>query len=329
MRRPSISITVRSSPLSWREESLYGLRMGTTCSTPGAPSRPRRATCSRSPTAPITVTSSPREGWARAPQDSIRSMTAWISSSVAVDFITIIMGFWAPGSSRLRQRYGLRWDGARPEGPRMRTASPRRGGPAERLAKSPGAVGEGVGAAEAGGGAGLCGSVGHRGALARVVPARDAGSQAGSRVRAGRPAPPGSGRCACRVPTVTRSAPGRPSAVPERTSTPRSARPLTISRSSHVSVSGSSSPRGRSNQRKLACDSAGAIPSPRRPSSRPSRSARFHSTRRATSSWWRSASVAAACAAALQKNGWRTWSTAMRNSSAPHSAKPTRSPHRP
>jgi hypothetical protein len=41
---------------------------------------------------------------ARAPQVSIRSMTARISSSVAVGFITIIMGFWAPGFSRLEQR---------------------------------------------------------------------------------------------------------------------------------------------------------------------------------------------------------------------------------
>jgi hypothetical protein len=41
--------------------------------------------------APITVTSSPLLGWARAPTDSIRSMTARISSSVAACFITIIM----------------------------------------------------------------------------------------------------------------------------------------------------------------------------------------------------------------------------------------------
>ena len=47
--------------------------------------------CSRSPMAPMTVTSSPWLGWARAPTDSIRSMTARISSSVAVCFITIIM----------------------------------------------------------------------------------------------------------------------------------------------------------------------------------------------------------------------------------------------
>ena len=47
--------------------------------------------CSRSPTAPITVTSSPRLGWACAPTDSIRPMTAWTWSSVAVSFITIII----------------------------------------------------------------------------------------------------------------------------------------------------------------------------------------------------------------------------------------------
>ena len=39
--------------------------------------------------------------------------------------------------------------------------------------------------------------------------------------------------------------------------------------------------------------------------------------------------IAAACAAALQKNGWRTWLTAVTNSSEAHSPKPTRSPHRP
>src|SRR6476620_5232865 len=42
--------------------------------------------------APITVTSSPRDGWARAPTSSMRSMTDWISSSVAAAFITIIIG---------------------------------------------------------------------------------------------------------------------------------------------------------------------------------------------------------------------------------------------
>src|SRR3954464_9407546 len=148
MRRPSISITVRSSPLSCREESLYGLRMGTTCSTPGAPWSPSLATCSRSPTAPITVTSSPREGWARAPQDSIRSMTAWISSSVAVAFITIIMCICLPSSSPWTLYVGA-------DGPLKRRSA--RGpdqadgarAPTERLAKSPGGIG--VGVAETGG----------------------------------------------------------------------------------------------------------------------------------------------------------------------------------
>ena len=53
----STSITVRSPWRTCAEASLYGLRIGTTWATPGAPSRPRRATCSRSPIAPITVTS--------------------------------------------------------------------------------------------------------------------------------------------------------------------------------------------------------------------------------------------------------------------------------
>ena len=60
-----------------------------------------------------------------------------------------------------------------------------------------------------------------------------------------------------------------------------------------------------------------------------SRSAIVRVTRSVTASWWASASTAAACASALQKNGWRTWSTARGSSSEPHSAKPTRSPHRP
>jgi hypothetical protein len=46
--------------------------------------------------APITVTSSPREGCATAPTLLMRSSTASISASVAVDFITIIMVFRLP-----------------------------------------------------------------------------------------------------------------------------------------------------------------------------------------------------------------------------------------
>jgi hypothetical protein len=44
------------------------------------------------------------------------------------------------------------------------------------------------------------------------------------------------------------------------------------------------------------------------------------STRAAISSWERSAAIAADCAATLQKKGWRTASTAVRNSAEPHSA---------
>ena len=68
------------------------------------------------------------------------------------------------------------------------------------------------------------------------------------------------------------------------------------------------------------------MPSSRRPSSTSTRATIVRSTRALTSSWWRSASIAAAWAAALQKKGWRTWLTAVTNSSEPHSAKPTRRP---
>ena len=65
------------------------------------------ATCSRSPIAPITVTSSPRDGCARAPTLSMRAMTAWMSSSVAVGFMTIIIwlllkGTWTETVRRVR-----------------------------------------------------------------------------------------------------------------------------------------------------------------------------------------------------------------------------------
>ena len=59
IRRPSTSITVGSGASS-RETSLYGLMMGTTCSTPGKPSSGSVASSSRSPIAPITVASRPR-----------------------------------------------------------------------------------------------------------------------------------------------------------------------------------------------------------------------------------------------------------------------------
>jgi hypothetical protein len=41
---------------------------------------------------PITVTSSPLEGWRRAPTDSMRSMTWSTSCSEADGFMTIIIG---------------------------------------------------------------------------------------------------------------------------------------------------------------------------------------------------------------------------------------------
>jgi hypothetical protein len=88
---PPADLEDRRAPArSCVDESLYGLRIGTTFSTPAEPSSPSRCTCSRSPTAPMTVTSSPRERWALRPTPSTRVTTAWISSSVAVGFITII-----------------------------------------------------------------------------------------------------------------------------------------------------------------------------------------------------------------------------------------------
>src|SRR3954470_7215658 len=86
--------------------------------------------CSMSPIAPITVTSSPREGWARAPAASMRSITVWISSSVAAAFITIIISL---GSSNSRRWTLYETTGARLTG-RGRWFT------AERLEKSPGGV---------------------------------------------------------------------------------------------------------------------------------------------------------------------------------------------
>src|SRR4051794_27140553 len=85
--------------------------------------------------APMTVTSSPRDGCARAPTLSMRAMTAWMSSSVAVGFMTIIIwlllkGTWTETVRRVR---------APALGPSARGA----GGayaPTERLTKSPGAI---------------------------------------------------------------------------------------------------------------------------------------------------------------------------------------------
>ena len=92
--RPSMSSTVRSPWVNCSEASLYGLRIGTTRSTPGWPSKPRLSTfasCSTSPIAPITVTRAPVLRWARAPARSIFSTTASTSSGVAVSCMTIII----------------------------------------------------------------------------------------------------------------------------------------------------------------------------------------------------------------------------------------------
>src|SRR3954470_18990275 len=107
--------------------------MGTSLSTPGEPSRPSRWTCSRSPTAPITVSSSPREGCAFAPTDSIRSITAWISASEAVGFITIIIFRFLSYALEEYGRVDFRRSIGNCEGVRRRVASA-----TERLRKSPG-----------------------------------------------------------------------------------------------------------------------------------------------------------------------------------------------
>ena len=78
IRRPRVSITVGSRRSS-RETSLYGLTIGSTCSTPGYPSSGRVASSSRSPIAPITVASRPWLTCALAPASSRRATTSSIS----------------------------------------------------------------------------------------------------------------------------------------------------------------------------------------------------------------------------------------------------------
>src|SRR5918911_1949221 len=89
MRRPSTLITVGSGESS-RETSLYGFRIGSTCSTPGYPSSGSAASASRSPIAPITVASRPGVTCASAPASASRATTWSISSGVA----------WAPMTIR-------------------------------------------------------------------------------------------------------------------------------------------------------------------------------------------------------------------------------------
>ena len=111
---------------------------------------------------------------------------------------------------------------------------------------------------------------------------------------------------------MTRSAPSRPSAPPARTRTPRSASPRITSASTR------SSPR--SNQTKLACDSARVQAELAQPVLQAEPLGEVALDALGHLVGWLSDSSAAACAAALQKNGWRTWSTAVRKLSEPHSA---------
>ena len=112
---------------------------------PGVPSSSSRATCSESPIAPITVSSSPSITWARAPTLCTRSTTACTSSGVAVGFITIIIcGPFYAGNRREALSEACRGREATSRGvpaPDLRAvrAPPRGwGSVAERLAKSPG-----------------------------------------------------------------------------------------------------------------------------------------------------------------------------------------------
>src|SRR5580765_7651819 len=81
-------MTVGSGDSS-RETSLYGLRIGSTCSTPAKPSSGSVASSSRSPIAPITVASRPGVTSAEQPASSRRATTWSTSSGVAVAPITI------------------------------------------------------------------------------------------------------------------------------------------------------------------------------------------------------------------------------------------------
>src|SRR5919201_2961545 len=88
IRCPSTSITVGSGATS-RATSLYGFRIGSTCSTPGYASSGSDASSSRSPIAPITVASRPRCTRAPTPASCSRARTCSVWSAVAPAPITI------------------------------------------------------------------------------------------------------------------------------------------------------------------------------------------------------------------------------------------------
>jgi len=68
---------------------LYGLRIGSTCSTPAKPSSGSVASSSRSPIAPMTVASRPGVTNAEQPASSSRAITSSTWSWVALAPITI------------------------------------------------------------------------------------------------------------------------------------------------------------------------------------------------------------------------------------------------
>ena len=116
MRRPSISMTVRSLALELGGGELERLEdrddLLDAVVALEAEARDVLAVADRADHRHLL----PREGWARAPQDSIRAMTACTCSSVAVGFITIIMVLlfsW----NQYETMGDCRWGGARPEGP--------------------------------------------------------------------------------------------------------------------------------------------------------------------------------------------------------------------
>src|SRR5581483_4515308 len=88
IRRPRAVIIVGSGESS-RETSLYGLRIGSTCSTPAYPSSGSAASSSRSPIAPMTVASRPGVTTAPQPASSRRATTSATWSGVACAPITM------------------------------------------------------------------------------------------------------------------------------------------------------------------------------------------------------------------------------------------------
>ena len=118
---PRASITVGSRRSS-RETSLYGFRIGSTCSTPGKPSSGSVASSSRSPIAPITVASRPWLTCALAPASSSRATTSSTCSEDACAPITIRSSGEPTAATRLSVVAPLRLEAGR-NGAQMRIFS--------------------------------------------------------------------------------------------------------------------------------------------------------------------------------------------------------------